>query len=443
MYLAKFFHRPPGNDDRELLLILDSSCGDGHVLMGFIMDGRSEPYQRQDFAAAGEAVAALRRTTEALRREGYVETTDTRYMLRTLPAHPKPKPAWQQGLDELMLCTLLDDTVTQSALIHKLAGTPATQEPLYMWLAARYGFANTPKNLVAALARAENARDTLGARRASKSPPYTWSLRHLELEAYIHDLLCEVHYAAGDMRAALDAAQHAQEVKGDQHRGGRIAWLLAQYFPAREDDAFEQAHRYAQFGGYEAVTALPAYAAYLARRRRHADGEKGWRWSGRSEPATEDSLREAERKLGIALPADYRRFLATPRRTELLVRIRGTTTNLRFFPAGQLVRQRDNLFKYITRAEISPAKAEAYFRSQYGVSLRHLVPIAEPTDLSCNIVIHLGRGERFGWCFRWDHDGAWELEGAQPDFDAALTALTSGIERRDPSVLRFLGIDGE
>src|ERR1700749_4948032 len=53
MYLAKFFHRPPGNDDRELLLILDSSAGDGHVLMGFIMDGRSEPYLRHDFTAAG------------------------------------------------------------------------------------------------------------------------------------------------------------------------------------------------------------------------------------------------------------------------------------------------------------------------------------------------------------------------------------------------------
>jgi len=68
------------------------------------------------------------------------------------------------------------------------------------------------------------------------------------------------------------------------------------------------------------------------------------------------------------------------------------------------------------------------------------VPIAEPLDLGCNILIHLGRGDRFGWCYRWNHDGAWELDGAQPNFDAALAALTSGIERRDPSVLRFLGI---
>jgi len=77
------------------------------------------------------------------------------------------------------------------------------------------------------------------------------------------------------------------------------------------------------------------------------------------------------------------------------------------------------------------------------VSLRDLVPIAEPVDLSCNIVIHLGRGERFGWCFRWDHDGAWELDGAQPSFESALAALTTGIERRDASVLRFLGLESE
>jgi hypothetical protein len=443
MYLAKFFHRPPGNDDREMLLILDSSCGDGHVLMGFIMDGRSEPYLRHDFTGTREAIAALRRATEELRREGYFETADTQYMLRTLPAHPKPKPAWQQGLDELMLCALLDDTVSQSALIHKLGATSAAQEPLYLWLAARYGFANTPKNLAGALARAENARDTLGARRASRSAPYTWSLRHLEIEAYIHDLLSEIHFVAGDVRAALDAAQHAQEVKGDQFRGGRIAWLLAQHFPEREDDAFDQAYRYSEFGGYEAVTELPAYAAYVARRRRKSDTDKGWRWGGRSEPASEQNLREAEQKLGAALPPDYRRFLATPRRTELFVRIGDSTTNMRFFPATRLVRERDNLFGFITRAEKSPARAEAYFRAQYGVSLRHLVPIAEPINLSSNIVIHLGRGDRYGWCYRWDHDGAWELEEPQPGFDAALAAFTSGIERRDATVLRFLGIHSE
>ena len=56
------------------------------------------------------------------------------------------------------------------------------------------------------------------------------------------------------------------------------------------------------------------------------------------------------------------------------------------------------------------------------------------------MAIHLGKGERFGWCFHWDHDGAWELEQTTPSFDAALKALTEGIERRDTATLEFLGI---
>ncbi|HYW59441.1 MAG TPA: SMI1/KNR4 family protein, partial [Xanthobacteraceae bacterium] len=141
MYLAKFFHRPPGNDDRELLLILDSSSGDGHSLLGFNMGGPNEPYLREDFSSARAAISALRREAEGLRRCGYGETADTRYTLRALAPNPRPKPAWQQGLDELLLCALLDDAASQSALMHKLAGTPAAQEPLYLWIAARYGFA--------------------------------------------------------------------------------------------------------------------------------------------------------------------------------------------------------------------------------------------------------------------------------------------------------------
>jgi hypothetical protein len=266
MYLAKFFQRAPGNDDRELLLILEGSGGDPHVLMGFVMGGPGEPQMRREFIGVREAVAALRRAAENLRLEGYVETVHTQYQLRALPPHPKPKPAWQQGLDELLLCAMVEDSPTQSALLAKLAATPAAQEPLYLWLAARHEFAGAPKGHARALARAENARDTLGARRASKMPPYLWSLRPLKVEAFIHDLLCEIHFAAGRPQAALDEAQHAQEAEGNQYRGGRIAWILAHCFPAREEEAFAEAARYAELGGYEAVTALPSYAAYVGRR---------------------------------------------------------------------------------------------------------------------------------------------------------------------------------
>jgi hypothetical protein len=74
------------------------------------------------------------------------------------------------------------------------------------------------------------------------------------------------------------------------------------------------------------------------------------------------------------------------------------------------------------------------------VAARDLLPIAEPAQYSRCVVINLGEGERFGWCFHWDHDGAWELEQATPDFDSALKALTQGIERLDTAILEFLGI---
>jgi hypothetical protein len=440
MYLAKFFHRPPGTDDRELLLIFDGSGGESHAFMGFVMDGRLEPTTRRNFASAREAVACFRRAAEELRDAGYVETADTKYTLRTLPPGPKPKPAWQQGLDELLLSAIIDDLATQATLIAKLATTPAVREPLYLWLAARHAVEKAPKATAGVLPRAETARDALAARLASKVPVYAWSLRPREIEAYIHDLLCEIHIAAGDAKAALAAAQHAQRADGDQHRGGRIAWILCQHFPDREEDAFDQTFRYAQFGGYEPVLALPAYVAWLARRKRRTPAEKGWSWGGRNAPASETALREAERKLTVPLPDDYRRFLETPQRTELLVRLSDRIATLRFFAPSQLAKQRDALLRFITRTD-KPAIAEAYFRAQYGVSLRHLVPIAEPTNLSCSVVLHLGKGERFGWCFLWDHEAAWELERAQPSFAAALTALTTGIERRDASVLRFLGIE--
>src|SRR5215469_5860350 len=266
MYLAKFFHRAPGNDDRELLLILESGGGEPHVLVSFVMGASSEPCARREFMTAREAVAALRRTAEELRLEGYAETVHTQYQLRALPADPKPKPAWQQGLDELLLSAIVEDGATQAALIAKLAATPAAQEPLYLWLAARHEFATAPNGHARTLARAENARDTLGARRASRTPPYVWSLRPLKVEAFIQDLLCEIHFTASRPHAALDAAQRAQEADGNPYRGGRIAWILAHCFPAREEEAFDQAARYAGLGGYEAVTALPAYAAYVGRR---------------------------------------------------------------------------------------------------------------------------------------------------------------------------------
>jgi hypothetical protein len=50
MYLAKFFHRPPGDDDRELLLI----PGGHPMILGARMHGSVET-QTEDFLSATSA----------------------------------------------------------------------------------------------------------------------------------------------------------------------------------------------------------------------------------------------------------------------------------------------------------------------------------------------------------------------------------------------------
>src|SRR5262249_33643720 len=152
-------HCPLGTDDRELLLIFGSGCGEGHAFLGFVMNGQTEPYLRRDFASAGEAVAAFRAAGEELREAGYIETADTKYTLRTLPPDPSPKPACKQGLADPLLPTITADPATQAALIAKLATTLAANEPFYLWLAARHAVESAPKAAAAMLARAETARD--------------------------------------------------------------------------------------------------------------------------------------------------------------------------------------------------------------------------------------------------------------------------------------------
>jgi hypothetical protein len=432
MYLAKFFHRPPGDDDRELLLCL----GDQPKLMGLYMRDEHAEFLNEDFSSQSTAVAAFRRAAAALRRAGYMETAHTDYTLRNLLPDPPPKPEWQRGLDELMLSVLGDDLATQEACIASLVGTPAESEPLYLWLAAHHRVASEGRD---ALALAQKACDAIASRKAGQLPFYAWSIRHHDLEARIYEVLCRAHLAGGDAGAALDAIEQAYEVMASQDRGALRAWILCEHFPERRDEAFDAAYRYAEFGGFEAITALPAYADYVQRRRKKTKADKGWRWSTHKKPASERDLRELERELGIALPRDYRDFLAKRGRTDLQIRLREESSDLRFYGASELVRQRDDLIDFITRGSGS-GEAEAYFGEQYGVSLRDLVPIAEPTHFSRCILIHLAQGERFGWCYRWDHDGAWELEDGQPSFQQALAALTAAIERREEMTLSFLGV---
>jgi hypothetical protein len=360
-----------------------------------------------------------------------------------------------------MLSALVDDLPTQAARIEALRQPPAAREPLYLWLAAHHraasggllsgacpsrrtgsNFAGTCAENPQALALAEAARDAIASRKAGKVAFYAWSIRRHELEAMNFELLCRLHLAAGDAAAALAAIEQACDLAASTTRGGLRGSILCEFYPDRREEAFDDAFRYGEFGGYDAIMAHPDYADYVARRknRKKRKSDKGWRWGEQKKPASEADLRQAEAQLGTALPPDYRAFLAKTGRSELMIRLAEESADLRFHGAGELMQQRGYLIDFITRTQRSSAEAESYFGQQYGVSLRDLVPIAEPSNLSRCILIHLGAGERFGWCYRWDHDGAWELEAAQPSFEAALRALTAGIERRDENALSFFEI---
>jgi SMI1 / KNR4 family (SUKH-1) len=438
MYLAKFFHRSPGDDDRELLLM----PGGDPMIAGIYMDEarqtKRDNFLREEFSDMNEAAVAYRRHVAELVAAGYVETTHTKYTLRNLLPDPQPKPDWQKGLDDLMIAALSAPLGEQQKRLTALESTPAAHEPLYLWLAAHRAYAAGDDN-TETIRLAEAARDTIASRRAGKQPHYAWSVAEHDLEARIFEVLSWAHLRADDPAAALAAIERACEIKPSQDRGGQRASIICDHFPERQEQAFDDAFKYAEFGGYEDVIERPAYAEYLARRKRKSKSGKGWRWGARK-PATKADLDNAESRLGAELPADYRKFLGKFGASELQVRLPEDSNELRFMAPSELGEQRDNLFNFIARTEQDPETVMEYFRKEYGVSVRDLVPVAEPAQHSRCVVIHLGKGERFGWCFHWDHDGAWELEQATPNFDAALKALTEGIERRDTAMLGFLGI---
>ena len=438
MYLAKFFHRPPGDDDRELLLI----PGGHPMIIGIRMQGsvetQTEDFLREEFFDIGDAVAAYRRHAAELVTAGYMETTHTRYTRRNLLSYPEAKREWQKGLDDLMLAALSAPLEEQTRRLAALEDTPAAREPLYLWLAAHRGIAASDDN-ERTIRFAEEARDTLASRRAGKTPHYAWSIAESDLEGRIFEVLSWAQLRADDPMAALDAIEQAYRISPSQNRGVQRATILCDHFPERQEEAFDAAHKYAEHGGYEEITALPAYAAYVARCKCKPKSDMGWRWKTKK-PATETDLRQAEQQLGATLPDDYRRFLTTFGQTELSVRLPGQSGELCFYRPSELAVQRDNLFNFITLTGKDPEKISAYFRQECGVSLRDLVPVAEPAQESRCLVIHLEQGDRFGWCFHWDRDDAWELEHPTPSFDAALEALTDGIKRRDTTLLSFLGV---
>ena len=238
MYLAKFFHRPPGDDDRELLLI----PGSDHTVIGIYMDeGHEEPrdsFLREEFSDIRIAVYALHRHAAELAAAGYMETAHTRYTLRNLLPNPQPKPDWQKGLDELMLAALSEPLEEQARHLAALRGTPAEHEPLYLWLAARHGYAADEEN-ARTIRLAGQARDTIAARRTAKMPHYAWSIAESELEACTLEVLSWAHLRADDPLAALEAIEEAYKVAASHDRGVQRATILCDHFPDRQEEAFD------------------------------------------------------------------------------------------------------------------------------------------------------------------------------------------------------------
>ena len=182
MYLAKFFHRAPGDDDRELLLI----PGSEPIVIGIYMDEKRETqrddFLREEFSDPQSAVTAFRHHAARLVEAGYMETTHTKYTLRDLLPDPQAKPDWQKGLDDLMMMALSAPLDVQGEQIKALRDTPAATEPLYLWLAAHHGYADDQDN-DEVIKFAQRGRDTITARRAAKTPHYAWSIRESDLEA--------------------------------------------------------------------------------------------------------------------------------------------------------------------------------------------------------------------------------------------------------------------
>ncbi|WFU24681.1 SMI1/KNR4 family protein [Bradyrhizobium sp. CB1717] len=437
MHLAKFFHRPPGDDDRELMLI----PGGDPMVIGVRMnredDPESDQFLREEFSDIDGAAAAFRRHAAELVAAGYVETDHTNYTLRDLGPDPQAKPDWQKGLDELMILVLGSPLAEQAKQIAALRGTPAAHQPLYLLLAADHG-KTAGEDFAQTLRYAEQARDALNARRAAGQAHYAWSISERELEGEILELLSGLYLLASNPAAALAIIEHLCRTGPSHDRIRQRAELLCGFFPERREEAFDDAYQWSRFGGYDVIMEFPEYAEYVARRKAGTSA-KGWRWRPAT-PINDADISAAEQTLGVRLPDDYRDFLRTRGETELLVRLPESSSELRFYAPGELATQLRNVLDFIAYSEDELEEACAYFRKAYGVSLKHLIPIAEPSQLSRCLLLHLEPGERYGWCFQWDHDGAWELEQKQPSFDVALKALTDGIERRDATQLAFFDL---
>lgn len=443
MYFAKFFHKS-GGEDRLLLYT-------PNVLMGIHVrdmdygayaangaDGNLPgEFLRREFGSMRDGIGAYRREIKKLRDAGYIETHHTDYTLRDLGGDTTAKPEWQQGLDGALLALFADPLPIQAQRIAALEGTLAEGEPVALWARAHHAAASRSPR---ALAFCEEALSVLRHRKSANIGFYAWSLRPRSIEAYILELLSRLCLGAQAPTAALEAIEQAMEAELDCARSLQYAEILCDYFPGREEDAFDAIYRDVDFCDYSAITSRSAYKRYAAQRAADASANRAsWRWSAGHAAADEAAIVEAEGQIGVRLPESYRAFLRGRGKSVLFMRGPRDDAKLLFHAPSQLARKRDNLLAFLDFT-MSPDDAAGVFLDRYAVSLRHLIPVAAPENASNALLLHTGPGEAFGRVYVWNHDEPFELAYEQEDFDAMLKALLDGIVVQDAIVLDLFNI---
>lgn len=451
MYLAKFFHKHPGEDDRLLLLAYDTD-----ILMGIslrepdpekpdwsfedkIRNAMPKEFMREEFANTAESIAAFRREIEKLLEAGYIETHHTQYTLRKLNGDFTQKPDWQKAIDEAIMSALANEADAQGDRLRALKGTPAESEPVLAWLRAYHANAvNSPETLKLA----EAARTCLMQSDAASSPRYLWSIHNNYLKGEVFELLALAYLSEGDSfdpKAALDAIITAKEADWSRYRLRVHATIICNYFPEQESDAYDLIYRRAGLKSLAGLTARPSYQAYARYRAADTAARRAtWRWSSVTAPADEASIAEAERKMGFRYPEDYRQFLTERGESTLFVRMPDEDTVLKFAGPAQQIDMRADFLRFVNRMGDTDA-AEA-FREDHGVSVDHLIPIAEPAGASNLLLLHTEPGERYGRCYVWNHDGLYELVYEQPSFAVMKDRLLRGIMTKDEKALDLFNI---
>lgn len=451
MDFIKIFHNVSGDYDRMLSLYSESDVLIGSYVRqidysgfdwrSFDREKENLPgeFLRASFDNSREGIAAFRREVAALRLLGYVETHHTDRMLKDLKGDFTPKPDWQVALDEAIMAVLGDTREAQAEFNMKLIGTPAQDQPITRWLLALHASKTKKPN---AIDLAKQARDAWMEGEATGDVGYIWSLRRADVKARIFQLLAQEYVAEGpgfDPKAGLDAIVISRQTYPSSYRQWLQAVIICNDFPELETDAYDDIYRRSHDDYFSEITSRESFKTYAVYRR--ADEQAGrptWRWSSATTPAVEAEIEAVERTLGIEYPEDYRAFLKEKGECSLFVRMPDEDARLKFASPAQQLKMREDFRGFVGDGE--ETDLDEALSGEHDVLLRHLIPIAEPGNASNLLLMNVGPGEHYGYCYVWNHDGAWELVCAQPSFTAMKDKLLRGIVSRDAEALDLFNI---